>query len=58
MSLSESTLQPCNYSWVTLAEYNQAVEHWGRLRRDGKHDEAEQAELAAKEIRRRLEAGE
>lgn len=57
MSLSESTVQPCDYNRVTLSEYNQAVEHWGRLRRDGKHEEAEQAELAAKEIRRRLEAG-
>ena len=58
MSLSESTVKPCQYNPITRAEYNQAVHHWGQLRRDGKHEEAEQAEQAAKEIRRRLEAGE
>lgn len=57
MSLSESTVKPCEYNPITRTEYNQAVQHWGRLRRDGKHDEAVQAELAAKEIRARLEAG-
>jgi hypothetical protein len=57
MSLSESTVNPCEYNPITRTEYNMAVQHWGWLRRDGKHEEAAQAELAAKEIRRRLEAG-
>ena len=57
MSLSESTVKPCQYNRVTRTEYNLAIQHWGRLRRDGKHEEAARAERAAKEIRVRLEAG-
>lgn len=56
MKLSES-IKPADYCPIKLSEYNQAVAHWGQLRRDGKTDEAAKAEEAAKEIGRRLVGG-
>lgn len=58
MSLSESTVNPCDYNPITRADYNHAVMAIGSLRRQGFHDAASVVEVAAKELQRRLEAGE
>lgn len=57
MSLSESTVKPCEYNPITRADYNHVVAAIGSLKRQGFHEAAAAVEVAAKEIRRRLEAG-
>ena len=56
MKLSES-IKPTDYCPITRSDYNHAICAAGALKRQGFPDLAERVEEAAKEIRRRLEAG-
>ena len=56
MKLSES-IKPADYCPITRHDYNHALTAAGALKRQGFPDLAERVEEAAKEIRRRLEAG-
>ncbi len=57
MSLSESTVKPCDYNPITLEDYSNAVKAAGSLERQGFPELAENVREAAREIRRRLEVG-
>ena len=58
MSLSQATTARIEFNPITRTDYNNALMAAGSLRRQGFDDLAVIVEEAARELRRRLEAGE